>query len=366
MTRIKDIHCRAFEKPLDGSIRNPAFRWTVKRSLLVFVETDDGRVGVGECWVDGGTAAPLIAFVEHDLKPVLLGEDADLPERHFARAIRLANVSTRRSQTWVAMSAIDIALWDLKGQRAGQPLWRLLGGHDPRVAPYASAGLYKADQSVEAFAEEYAAHVRQGFRAVKIKVGGAPLAEDVARVAALRQAMGPGPRLMVDAVSVFDEPRAIAFARAVSPFDIHWFEQPLPVDDVAGMARVHRLGGIPLCGIENAYGLHEYRRLLENDAVHFVQFDPIISGGVTQGRKIAALAEAFFKPVTLHHSNTVVSMLVNIHLAAALPNAESVELHVFHQPLFERAPPGALAPVDGMITAPETPGLGVDLSDLIG
>jgi L-alanine-DL-glutamate epimerase-like enolase superfamily enzyme len=95
-----------------------------------------------------------------------------------------------------------------------------------------------------------------------------------------------------------------------------------------------------------------------------VQFDPIISGGITYGRKIAALAESFFKPVTLHHSNSIVSMLANIHLAAAVPNADSVEYHVFHQPLFDRVPPGTLDLRDGMIAAPERPGLGVDAAAL--
>jgi L-alanine-DL-glutamate epimerase-like enolase superfamily enzyme len=170
---------------------------------------------------------------------------------------------------------------------------------------------------------------------------------------------------MVDAVSNYDVPTALAFARAAQRHDLTWFEQPVAIEDVAGMARIHREGGIPLCGIENEYGLFAFRRLVESDALHFVQFDPLISGGVTFGRKIAALAEAFHRPVTLHHSNSVVSMLVNIHLAAALPNAHSVELHVVHQPLFDRAPKGIFDMRDGMLTAPERPGLGIDARALM-
>jgi L-alanine-DL-glutamate epimerase-like enolase superfamily enzyme len=364
--KIKDIRTRLFERPLDGTTRNPRYRWTVKRTLLVFVETDTGLIGAGETWVDGAHAGSLVSFIEEDLKPALVGQSALTPERHFKTALDMTAVSTRRSQTWAGMSAIDIALWDIKGKAAGEPLWRLLGGHDPRVLPYASAGLYKTGQSTDAFAEEYAAYVRQGFRAVKIKVGGAALPVDVERVAKLRAAMGPEARLMVDAVSAYDVPRALAFARAVAPYDVYWFEQPLPIEDVAGMAKIQAQGGIPLCGIENDYGLPNFRRLMETDAVHFVQFDPLISGGITFGRKIAALAEAFFRPVTLHHSNSIVSMLANVHLAAAVPNADSVELHVFHQPLFDRAAPGTLDLTDGHLVAPDRPGLGVDLSDLAG
>lgn len=362
--KITDVRTRVLERPLDGSIRNPRFPWTVKRSLLTFVETEDGRLGVGESWVDGAAGDSIVAHIRSEVRPALIGEDARLTERHFKAAIDRAVVSTRRSQTWAAMSAVDIALWDLKAQAAGEPLWRLLGGNDPRVLPYASAGLYRDGQTPEEFAQEYAAYIRQGFRAVKIKVGGASLAVDVERVAKLRAAMGPEARLMVDAVSTYDVPRAIAFAKAVQPHDIYWFEQPLPIEDVAGMAKIHAQGGIPLCGIENDYGLWSFRRLLEEDAVHYVQFDPIISGGITYGRKIAALAEAYFKPVTLHHSNSVVSMLANIHLAASLPNADSVELHVFHQPLFQHAPAGALTLRDGYLHAPELPGLGVDAQAL--
>ena len=117
-----------------------------KRTLLVFVETDTGVVGVGETWADAGDPASLVAFIERDLAPVLVGESALEPERHFKRAIDLGVVSVRRSQTWAGMSAIDIALWDIKAQAAGEPLWRLLGGDSPRVEPYASAGLYKSGQ----------------------------------------------------------------------------------------------------------------------------------------------------------------------------------------------------------------------------
>jgi L-alanine-DL-glutamate epimerase-like enolase superfamily enzyme len=288
-----------------------------------------------------------------------------LPELHFRRAIDRTQVSTRRSQTWAAMSAVDMALWDIKAQAAGEPLWRMLGGCDPRVMPYASGGLYKEGQSPDEFAREYAEYARQGFRAVKIKVGGAPLAADIERVAKLREALGPEPRLMVDGVSNFDVPAALAFAHAARRYDLTWFEQPIAVEDIMGMTRIHREGGIPLCGIENDYGLFAFRRLIETDAVHFVQFDPIVSGGITFGRKIAALAEAFYKPVTLHHSNSVVSMLANLHLAAALPNAHSVEWHVIHQPLFDHAEKGAFTLRDGSLCAPNRPGLGIDAALLL-
>lgn len=170
---------------------------------------------------------------------------------------------------------------------------------------------------------------------------------------------------MVDAISNLDVPRAVSMARAFAPFDIYWFEQPVDTTDVDGQARVHRDGGIPVAENENDRGLDAFRRLITSNAVHYVQFDPVISGGITVGRKIAALSESFHLPVTLHHSNSIVSMLTNMHLAAALPNCDSIEFHVLHQPLFERAASGMLDLYASFLRVPEVPGLGVDLSDLV-
>lgn len=364
--KITDVVARVLLKKMDGALRNPRFRWTHKQVLIVFVLTDEGVIGVGETWSDAGAADSLVAFLEHDLKPLLVGRDPDLIERFWAEALDRAVVSTRRSTTWGMMSAVDVALWDIKGKRAGMPLWRLLGGDGRKVLPYASGGLYKEGQSIDEFGAEYGGFVtRDGFKAVKIKVGGAAVAVDAARVAAVRRHMGPEAMLMVDAVSNCDVPHAIALAKAMAPHDITWFEQPLVLEDVQGMARIHVEGGIPVCGNENEYTLAAYRRLMETNAVHFVQFDPIISGGISYGRKIAALAEAFHRPVTLHHSNSIVCMAANIHLAAALSNCHSIEMHVIHQPLFDRAPRGFLQIDGGRIAPPELPGLGIDLRAIL-
>jgi L-alanine-DL-glutamate epimerase-like enolase superfamily enzyme len=362
--KISDIRTRVVTKAMDGRHRNPRFAWREKQTLLVFVESDTEVLGVGEAWCGGGRPESLVAFIEQDVKPALLQQDVDAVEGLWAAALDRALVSTRRSQTWAAMSAIDIALWDLRGKQLGVPVWRLLGGQGRGPLPYASGGLYVEGQTCEAFAEEYAAYARAGYRGIKIKIGGAPLSVDVARVEALRKALGPDIRLMVDGLSVFDVPRAIALAKAIAPYGIYWFEQPVPIEDFEGAARVHALGGIPVAGNESEYGLQTFRRLIEAGAVHFVQYDLSIGGGFTYGRKLAALAEAFSLPVTLHHSASIVLMAANLHLAAAVQNCDSIEFHVLHQLLFERAPAGFLELVDGRFKAPESPGLGVDLDDL--
>lgn len=362
--KIADIGTTLLRTPLDGTLRNPLFRWTEKLTLLVFVRTDAGDLGVGEAWCAAGSAAVIETFLREDVRPELIGEDAHRVEGILRRFRRRCAMSSRKSETDKALSAVDIALWDLKGKAAGLPLWRLLGGCDPRVPAYASGGLYREGQGVDAFAAAHAREIEAGFRAIKIKVGGAARAVDVSRVAALREAVGPDVGLMVDGVATMDVPAAIALGTALRPYDITWFEQPVPNENVAGLARIHREVGIPVAGNENEAGLDAFRRLIEAEAVHYVQFDPVIGGGFTEGRKIAALAEASHLPVTLHHSNSVVSMLANLHLAAALPNCHSIEFHMIHRQLFEHAPDGCLAVADGHVVAPERPGLGVDLAAL--
>jgi D-galactarolactone cycloisomerase len=138
--KIRDIKTKVLVRQLDGTQRNPRFTWTSKQTLLVFVLTDEGVTGVGEAWSDAGTASSIEAFIENDVKPILVGADAGLVEHFASVLLDRAIVSTRRSQTAAALSAIDIALWDIKGKEAGQPVWRLLGGNDRKVLPYASSG----------------------------------------------------------------------------------------------------------------------------------------------------------------------------------------------------------------------------------
>ena len=177
--------------------------------------------------------------------------------------------------------------------------------------------------------------------------------------------MGPDARLMVDAVSNYDVARAIAFARAVADCEIYWFEQPLPVEDVDGPAdgpRAWRDPGVRARERVRACGrTGDCSRPRPSTSSSSI---PSFRAALPIGRKIAALAEAFFKPVTLHHSNSIVSMLANLHLAASVPNAESVEYHVYHHPLFDLAPTGMLDIEDGFMRAPDRPGLGIDWTRL--
>jgi L-alanine-DL-glutamate epimerase-like enolase superfamily enzyme len=293
--------------------------------------------------------------------PHVLGQDPFLVAALWQKAWAGTAMSGRRGIAAAALAAVDIALWDLLGKITGQPLYRLLGAAGERVRCYASGGLYGPERTPESLGGEVADALARGFVDFKLKVGGAALAEDVARVAAARRALGPGGRLMVDAVYSLDVPGALRLARALGPQDVYWFEAPVHPDDVAGAARVNRDGGIPVCGNENEHGIDRYRELVTARAVDYVQFNLSACGGITEGRRIAALAGAFRLPVTLQASSSCVLLAASLHLAAALPHCDSVEYHMVHQWLREKAPAGAFAVEDGWMRPPAGAGLGVPL-----
>lgn len=348
--------------PMGGRLWNPRTRWHEKVIVLVFLETDTGHVGVGEAWSTAASPRALVATIEDDLAPLVVGEDPAFVERVWERAFKPTELSSRPGIVAAALSAIDTALWDLRGKALGVPLYQLLGAHADEVYCYASAGLYGEGKTPDDLAKEMAGYVARGFTGVKAKVGGAPLAEDVRRVAAVREAVGPATRLMVDAVYNLTVPEAIRLARALAPYDIYWLEAPVSPRDVAGQARVNAAGPLPVCGNETEYGRDRFRALVTAGAVEFVQFDVAACGGISEGRRIADLASAFHRPATLHAASSAVVMAASLHLGAALANCESIEYHMLHQWLWDRLPEGTFAPRQGYVRPPAGPGLGIALT----
>jgi L-alanine-DL-glutamate epimerase-like enolase superfamily enzyme len=360
--KITNITPRLIEREMAGKLWNPRTRWAKKQIVLVFVETDDGLCGVGEGWTSSGSPRALIATIEDDLAPLLIGQDPHFVTRFAARAFDTTEMSSRSGIVGAAWSALDMALWDLIGKAAKLPLYRLLGAASERVFTYASAGLYGEKKTPDDLAAELKGYVDQGFSAVKMKVGGAPLKEDVARVAAAREAIGPDVKLMVDALYNLTPPEALRFARAIERYDIHFFEAPVSTYDVAGQARVHAASPIPVCGNETLAWTWRFRELILADAVHFVQFDPAVCGGIGEGRRIGDLARIFNRPCTLHASSSSVVLAACLHLGAALANCESVEYHMLHQWLWELEPAGTFTAENGYLRPPEGPGLGLALT----
>ena len=346
----------------DGrALWNPRTRWTEKRVVLAFLVLDDGTVGVGEAYCDGGTPDSVVAIIERDLAPKLLGQDP-LRTRHlWHEMIDTAVVSAKGGACYAAASALDIAVWDLAGKILGQPVYRLLGGTSSKVLAYASGGLYGEGRTPDDVATEVAGYVAQGFRGVKIKVGGLPIRQDLKRVQAARDAIGPDVRLMVDALYSYSPTDALRFARLAAPFDIHFFEAPVHPDDIDGLRRVCSASPIPVAGNEFAYGIDSFRRLIVDAGVDVVHADAILCGGISGAQRVADLAAAFNRPVSFHAASSAVCLAANAHVAAAVHNVESVEFHMVHQVLFDIATHLPFALSEGYLQLSDEPGLGVGL-----
>ncbi len=358
---VEAIEVVLVEREMGGKVWNPRQRWDKKRILLVFARGRTGRFGVGECWVSGGEAA-ITATIEHELAPLVVGRPVtDLPAL-TETARKATELSGRTGITAAAWSGVETAVTDLWAKSLDVPLVDLLGRAQETVPVYASAGLYGVDKSPDDLAAEVCGWVEAGFDQVKIKVGGASLSEDVRRVAAVREAIGPDVRLMVDALYNLDVAQALAMARAFERFAIHFLEAPVSPHDPAGQAMVAAGTTMPICGNENQAWTRAFRELIERRAVHFVQFDIAACGGVAEGRRIGELAHAHHLPCTLHASSTCALYAASLHLAAALPNAVSVEHHMLHQWLWELAPEGTFRPVNGRLAPPPGPGIGIELT----
>jgi len=351
-------------------------------TLLVQVHTDRGMVGLGESAAYGGFLESTEALILGELRETVLGRDPFTVERLWSMMASRAHQRGRRGMLMMAISGIDIALWDIIGQATGTPLYRLLGAYRDTLSAYASAGFYARDKDPNALAEEVGGYASVGYKVVKIKVGRNPevmtnllhdmpepgyatgsLEEDVERVRLVRQAIGPRVGLAIDANNAWTPSIALKFMREVEPFDIQWLEEPVATDDIEGSALVaHRLD-TPVAGYETETGLPGFRELIARRAVDIVQPDAIWTGGITECRKVGALAQAYGLPVIPHVFSSAVSTIANMHLIASLPNAGLLEFDQNINPLRSELFEEPIEPAaDGTVKLPERPGLGVSLN----
>lgn len=319
--------------------------------VTVRIRAHDGADGVGYTYTVGAGGAAVRSLIARDLAPALAGQDeariAALWERMWWRLHYVG----RGGLAVFAIAAVDIALWDLRGRRHGTPLWRLLGGHSPHVPAY--AGGIDLQFPLERLLRQTDENLQHGFRAIKMKVGRPSLQDDLARVRAVRELVGPEVPLMVDANMGWRVDEAIRASRALAKHDVFWLEEPTAPDDVPGHARIAREGALPIAAGENLRTLAEFERLIEAGGVAFPEPDVSNCGGVTVWLKVAHLAEARNLPVTSHGVHDL-----HVHLLAAVPNASYLEVHGFGLERFIAHP---LELKDGHAVAPERPGHGVEL-----
>ena len=350
MPAIASLESGYYRVPLEATLSDSTHGTMLDFELNTLrVRDADGAEGVGYTYTCGRNGAAVDAILSRDIPEQVVGVDAGRIEFLWNKVWWGQHYGGRGGPSVLALSALDMALWDLKARRLGQPLWMLLGGHDPRVPCY--AGGIDLDFPLDKLLRQTEDNLAKGFRAIKMKVGRKRLSEDVERVRAMRERLGEGFPLMVDANMKWSADEAIRAARALRPFEPLWLEEPIIPDDVAGQARVVREGGLPVASGENLRTLWEFRHLIAVGGVTYPEPDVTNCGGVTAFMKIAHLAEAFNLPVTSHGAHDV-----TVHLLAAVPNPSYLEAHGFGLDRYIEQP---LRMEDGFAIAPDRPGHGI-------
>ena len=371
---IADIRIHPISVPLERAFWMSREPYTVSAGIVVEIETDDGLVGIGE--IHGRPQEEIAGILESAFKPLLIGEDPLDHERLWEMLFRLtfSRAAARfaaadgqphfgaggKPQLMAAIAGIDIALWDIKAQAAGLPLYKLLGASRASVQAYASGGYYGPDGEADTdnLVGEMTGYAELGYKTVKMKVGGLALAEDVMRVRAVREAL-PDVGIMLDANSAYDVPAAIEAARAFEPLDIYWLEEPTAwFDPVFGLARVGAATTIPLASGERELHRFGCRDLVDHTPIRFLQFDCTRAGGVTEWLRVAAYASAHGVLMAPHHDPQI-----HGHLLAAVSNGHIQEVfpNPVRDPLWSRLFVEQPQVLDGELVLGEAPGLGVTL-----
>jgi len=350
--RLRELRADHFRVPLPVTLSDSTHGELSHFELVtVRLRDHDGAEGLGYTYTVGTGGGAITTLIERDLKPTIEGADASRIEALWERMWWHLHFVGRGGLASFAMAAVDVALWDLSARRAGLPLWRHLGGHDPKVMAY--AGGIDLLFPLEQLLDQTRANLERGFRAIKMKVGRARLREDTERIAAMRELLGPDVPLLVDANMRWRVDEAIRASRALAEHDVFWLEEPTIPDDVLGHVRIAREGRLPVATGENFHTIFEFERFVGAGALDFPEPDAATLGGITPWLKVAKLAEVHNLPVTSHGVHDI-----HVHLLAAVPNNSFLEMHGFGLERFMAEP---LAIEDGIVTAPERPGHGVTL-----
>ena len=350
MSRITRVEIWQVDLPPKVPRSDAIQSFVTQETPMLRVTCDDGAQGTGYSYTIGTGGSSVVALLADHLAPRLLGRDADDIEAIWKDLFFHTHATAVGAITALALAAVDTALWDLRCRRLGLPLWKLAGGAQPRVPVYSTEGGW-LQLPVETLVAESVAARDAGFRGVKIKVGRPHVSEDVTRLRAVREAVGPDFELMVDANQAFTVGEAIRRARHYEPLDLAWFEEPLPAEDLGGHVRLAASTSLPIAVGESIYSLQHFREYLQREACSIVQADVARIGGITPWLKTAHLAESFNVPICPHFL-----MELHVSLCAAVPNAAWVE----YIPQLDDITTSRIAIDDGYAIPPDSPGIGID------
>lgn len=371
--RIAGIHTYA----LQAMLEEKGFGWSqrvtdARQAAICVISTDAGVQGYGEAFYFGGPAKIVAQIMTDGFGPLLIGKDPMDTSVIWDSLYNWTRDQGQKGVTMSALSAIDIALWDIKGKALGLPVHKLLGGAYRNRARVYATGLYEPQNVpsvTDALVAEALGYKQAGFGGMKLKVGYG-IETDLRYVKAIREAIGNEPYLMVDANHAYNVPEAIRLARAMEPYDVHWFEEPVPPEDLDGYIEVRRKSQVPIAGGECEYTRYGFRELINRRAVDILQPDLCAMGGFSEMLKVIAMASAANLPVIPHVWGTSVGLAAALQLFAALPHFP--ERRFPAEPFFEydRSPHPFRDGVaqeqfsmrGGYLEIPDRPGLGVTLN----
>ena len=331
----------------------PTPKGATKDFVTLKLQTDAGIEGVGVTFFGSALVRTLKHAVD-ELAALIVGDDPTHTEAIVQKLRNLAGTTGPGGVFTLALSAIDIALWDIKGKALGLPVWALCGGHRDRAPTYASGALMR-EFGVEHLEKAAARLVERGFRQMKTQMGGeAHASREVERIRRIREAIGPDIDLMCDINQKWTVNTAIAIGQQVEPYHLYWLEDVTTHDDYAGLARVADALATPVAAGEYVYGLVPFRHMLEARSVDIGMIDLVRVGGITQWRKVAGMAEAFNVPVVSH-----LLPEIHVHLIPAIPNGLTVEYMPWSLQLWKETPEMK----DGKLVVPQRPGLGLEFDE---
>ena len=361
---------------LEGLLGNNAFGWSLwitdrRQTVLCVIYTDEGIEGVGEALYVGGPAKIAASMIKEAYAPLLIGKDPLDNAVIWDFLYNRTRDQGMKGLPITALSAVDIALWDIKGKALKLPVSKLLGGTYRDKAHVYATGLYEPQNvpSVkDALVDEALGYKKDGFSAMKLKIGYG-IETDMSYVMAVREAIGDGVLLMVDANHAYNAAEAIRLARKMERYDVYWFEEPVPPEDIDGYVEVKQKSNILIAGGECEYTRFGFRELITRRAVDILQPDLCATGGFTEMMRIIALASAWNVPIMPHVWGTNVGLAASLQLFAVLPHFP--ERRFPAEPFFEydRSPHPLRDKVthekfvmkDGYIDIPQRPGLGITL-----
>jgi D-arabinonate dehydratase len=372
--KIERIEIIPLERNLDREFVGGTYKIVSRNTIVTRVYTDAGVVGEAFGGDEDRLQAPVVNLVRQHLAPLLIGEDGRDVERIWEklfhsnvdlgnRALHVLDLNNR-AILMQAIAAIDNALWDALGKYYQVPLYKLLGGYRDRLPVIAIGGYYyKGDENHRALQEEVLSYKEMGLSGLKLKVGRASLAEDVARAQAVREATGNDFMIACDANQAWEIQHAIQFCRLVEPLNIRWMEEPISwYDQLGGLRQVSQATSIPVVAGQGEITRFGCRDLVLHGGVRILNVDVTIAGGITEWRRIAGMASALNVQMA-HHEEAQVAM----HLLASIPHGLYVEIfpHPDRDPMWYELPCERPLIRDGYLHLPNRPGLGMDLDPLI-